>query len=141
MVIESKRVVVVIDPRSVSGELGLRVARNVLNEGGHVRLLTFTSGPLSRPFHRPDDSPADAASLAHGYLETVADRLGTARVQRELIDGQRAVEHIREHLVAWDATGLVLPATALGLLGRGTNALLAASPVPIAVMPRLVTAA
>lgn len=138
MVIESKRVVVVVDPRSASGELGLRVARSVLGEGGHVRLLTFSSGPLSRPFH---DMAGEAVVAAHSYLESVADRLGTARVQRDLIDGQAAVDQIRDHILEWDATGLVLPATALGLLGRGTNALLAASPVPIAVMPRLITAA
>lgn len=146
LVIESKRVVVVIDPRSASGELGLRVARTVLSEGGHVRLLTFTTGPMSRPFHDRRDADGVPAGVAAGvaaqsYLEDIMDRLGSSRVQCELIDGQRAIDQIRTIVLEWDASGLVLPATALGLLGRGTNSLLAASSVPIAVMPRLMSAA
>ena len=141
MNIQAKRVLIVLDPRSSAGEAGIAAARTTLEDGGHVVLATFLSGPMAAPFHDEATDGRRVVEVAGGYLDGIADRLGQARVTAEMIDGQRAVEEIRASIDRHGATGLVLPATTLGLLGRGINALLAAAPVPIALLPRWIAAA
>lgn len=136
MIFESKRLLVLVDPNASDGEAGLAMAHQTLTSGGHVILATLVSGPAAAPLrHYAHTEEISLMEAATEYLRQVTERLGSSRVSHATLDGLDFASEILTVADTQGATGVVMPVALSRHYGRSVRALIAVTPIPIAIVP------
>ena len=128
---------VVADPSSGRGESALPLARQTLDRGGSVTVVTFLSGeegaPLGAFAEVEEVSLIEASEI---YLRQVAERLGGGEgIATTSVLGADPAGDLLAAIEETGATVIALPGTVAGRHRRAVERLTAEASVPVVIAP------
>lgn len=136
MNLEAKRLLVLVDPNAPDGEAGLAMAHQTHTTGGHLTLAVLLSGPPAAPLrHYSQTEEISLIDAATEYLRQVAERLGAGRIDHAMLEGLDFATEVLSVIEDTGATGVVMPVALSRHYARAVRALIALTPVPIAIVP------
>ena len=127
---------VVVDPSSADGEGSVSLARQALDAGGTVTVLTLLSGDEAAPLRAFSEveevSLIDASEI---YLRQVAERIGPEGVVTTSVPGHDPAADLLEAVEESEATAIVIPASIAGRHAGAMRRLAEEATVPVIIAP------
>ena len=127
---------VVVDPSSAHGEGSVPLARQALDAGGTVTVLTLLSGDEAAPLRAFSEveevSLIDASEI---YLRQVAERIGPEGVVTTSVPGDDPASDLLDAVEDSAATARVIPASIAGRHAGAMRRLAEEATVPVIIAP------